>query len=210
MPLKFFLKNKYIWLAALVAAFLFRFSSGYFSESVRIYTDSKIKNYANEIINESIRREILTSTDFNDIFIENYDSSGKVSYAYLNANKLNQIKYKSTEYVQSAIDQINNASSFETIEIPLGYFFGSEYLLADGIKMPIKLKILGDEDIEIVSDITNKGINTTVIQMSLYIKINIQVVIPFQSQMVVSESKIPICFEIINNDVPYYLGDILD
>ena len=195
MPLKFFLKNKYVWLAALVAAFLFRFSSGYFSESVKMYTDSKIKNYANEIINESIRRELLTSTDFSDILIENYDSNGKVSYAYLNANK---------------IDQINDAKSFETIEIPLGYFFGSEYLLADGMKMPIKLKILGDEDIEVVSDISSKGINTTIIQMYLYIKINIQVVIPFQSQMVVSESKIPICFEILNNEVPYYLGDILE
>ena len=210
MHLKFFLKNKYIWLAALVAAFLFRFSSGYFSESVKIYTDSKIKNYANEVINESIRRELLSTTDFSDILIESYDAKGKVSYAYLNTSKINSIKYKSTEYVQSAIDQINDSQNFETIEIPLGYFLGSKYLLADGMKMPIKLKILGDEDIEVISDITNKGINTTIIQMYLYIKINIQVVIPFQSQMVISESKIPICFEILNNEVPYYLGDILD
>jgi sporulation protein YunB len=210
MHLKFFLRNKYVWLAALVAAFLLKFSNGYFSESVRMYTDSKIKNFANEVINESIRRELLTTTDFSDILIENYDSNGKVSYAYLNSNKINLIKYKSTEYVQSAIDQINSANSFETIEIPLGYFFGSKYLLADGMKMPIKLKILGDEDIEIISDVSSKGINTTIIQMYLYIKINIQVVIPFQSQMVVSESKIPICFEILNNEVPYYLGDILD
>ena len=210
MLLKFFLKNKYIWLAAIIAAFLLRFSSGYFSNSVKIYTDSKIRNFANEVINESVRRELLTSTDFSDVLIENYDSNGKVSYAYLNSNKINQIKYKATEYVQSAIDIINNGDNFETIEIPLGYFFGSEYLLADGMKMPIKLKILGDEDIEILSDITSQGINTTIIQMYLNIKINIQVVIPFQSQMVVSESKIPICFEILNNEVPYYLGDILD
>ena len=210
MLLKFFLKNKYIWLAAIIAAFLLRFSSGYFSNSVKIYTDSKIKNFANEVINESIRRELLTSTDFSDVLIENYDSNGKVSYAYLNSNKINQIKYKATEYVQSAIDIINNGDNFETIEIPLGYFFGSEYLLADGMKMPIKLKILGDEDIEILSDITSQGINTTIIQMYLNIKINIQVIIPFQSQMVVSESKIPICFEILNNEVPYSLGDILD
>lgn len=208
--MKSFLRNKYIWLAAIIAAFLFRFSSGYFSDSVKIYTDSKIKNYANEVINESIRRELLTTTDFSDILIESYDSSGKVSYAYLNSNKINMIKYKTTEYVQSAIDQINDAKNFETIEIPLGYFFGSKYLLADGMKMPISLKILGDEDIEIISDVSNQGINTTIIQIYLYIKINIQVVIPFQSQMVLSESKIPICFEILNNEVPYYLGDILD
>ena len=210
MPLKFFLKNKYIWLAALIAAFLFRFSSGYFSESVRIYTDSKIKNYANEVINESIKKEMLTTTDFSDIIIEKYDTNGKVSYAYVNSNKINVIKYKTTEYVQTAIDQINDANNFDKIEIPLGYFFGSKYLLADGIKMPIKLKILGDEDIEIVSDVKTYGINTTIIQINLHIKINIQVVIPFQSQMVESESKIPICFEIINNEVPYYLGDILE
>jgi sporulation protein YunB len=210
MPLKSFLKNKYIWLAAIIAAFLLRFSSGYFSDSVKIYTDSKIKNFANELINESIRRELLTTTDFSDILIESYDTNGKVSYAYLNSNKINRIKYQATEYVQSAIDQINDSESFETIEIPLGYFFGSEYLLADGMKMPIKLKILGDEDIEIVSEVTNHGINSTIIQIYLFIKINIQVVIPFQSQMVLSESKIPICFEILNNEVPYYLGDILD
>jgi sporulation protein YunB len=210
MLLKFFLKNKYVWLAAIIAAFLLRFSSGYFSDSVKMYTDSKIKNFANEIINESIRRELLATTDFSDILIESYDANGKVSYAYLNSNKVNKIKFKATEYVQSAIDQINNSESFETIEIPLGYFLGSEYMLADGMKMPIELKILGDEDIEIISDVSNRGINTTIIQLYLHIKINIQVVIPFRSQMVLSESKIPICFEILNNEVPYYLGDILN
>jgi acetyl esterase/lipase len=92
MPLKSFLKNKYIWLAAIIAAFLLRFSSGYFSDSVKMYTDSKIKNFANEIINESIRRELLATTDFSDILIESYDANGKVSYAYLNSNKVNKIK----------------------------------------------------------------------------------------------------------------------
>ena len=88
--------------------------------------------------------------------------------------------------------------------------FGSKYFLANGIKLPIHLEVLGNQDIEVEIDTISKGINTTILEIYLMIKVDIQVVIPFQSEIVSTETKIPLSIEILNNEIPYYLGDILE
>ena len=39
--------------------------------------------------------------------------------------------------------------------------------------------------------------------------LEIQIVIPLQSEKLITENVIPLALEIMNNDIPYYLGDIL-
>ena len=210
MHLKSYLTNKYVWLFSFVLFFVLRFSSGYFSESVETYTNSQIRTYSTDLINQSIADELLSTIDFNDILIEKYDVSGKVSYAYLNSNKINRIKYDTSDYIQNVIERINSHDGLQNIEIPLGYFFGSRFFLADGLKVPINLDVIGNQEVKITADMLEHGINTTIIEIYLEITLFVQVVIPFQSQVVETTSKIPIAFEIMNNEVPYYLGDLLN
>ena len=44
------------------------------------------------------------------------------------------------------------------------------------------------------------------IEINLFVAIDIQVVIPFQENITRTEVTIPLAIEIMNNDVPYYLG----
>lgn len=210
MHLKSYLSNKYVWLACITLFFILRFSSGYFSESVETYTNSQIRSYSTDLINQSIADELLSTMDFNDILVENYDNSGKVSYAYLNSNKINRIKYETTDYIQNVIERINNHEDLQSIEVPIGYFLGSKFFLADGLKVPINLDVIGNQSVEVTAEMLQHGINTTIIQIYLEVSLYVQVVIPFQSQVVETTSKIPIAFEIMNNEVPYYLGELLE
>ena len=210
MRLKSYLKSKFVWISAFVVMLIFRFSTGYFSDSVKAFTAFKIRNYSEGLIALSIEDELLDKIENSNFLVENYNSKGYVSYAYLDSYKINEIRNAAVLYLDDAIDDINLHTDFDKIEIPFGYIFGSKYFLANGIKLPIHLEVLGNQDIEVEIDTISKGINTAILEIYLMIKVDIQVVIPFQSEIVSTETKIPLSVEILNNEIPYYLGDILE
>lgn len=208
MRIKSFLKNKYFWILGLLIFLIGRISSGYFSEGVKIYTSSKVRNYAEGLIAQCVDEKLLKELQNANILVENYDSNGKVSYAYANSYKINEIRNSVILYTDEAINQINLHSDFDLIEVPFGYFFGIKYFLAGGVKVPISLEVIGNQDVEVKTETISRGINTTIIEIYLDVSIDIQVVIPFQNNVTTTKTKIPIALEIMNNEIPYYLGDI--
>ena len=68
--------------------------------------------------------------------------------------------------------------------------------------------MIGHQDIQIEKVVESYGLNTTILQLNLIITLNVRTVIPLQSDVIESRSSIPIALEILNNDIPYYLGDI--
>ena len=192
MGLKSYLRNKYIWVIGLGAILIWRLSSGYFSQAVEIYTDSKVRNYAEGLIAESIEERLLNELNDGNLFIENYDSNGNVSYAYIDSYKINKIRNDVILYTDEAINEINDHQDFGYIEVPLGYFFGIKYFLADGVRVPIDLEVIGNQDVELDMQTLSKGINTTIVQINLNIDIHIQVVIPFQSKITTTSTIIPL------------------
>lgn len=213
MALKSWLKNKFIWIfggLALLGFLVWRVGSGYFSTAVDVYTVSKVRNYAEALIAESIEEGVLQELEDADLFIENYDSNGNVSYAYVNSLAINKIRNNMVLYTDKAIGKINAHTDFDKIEIPLGYFFGVRYFLADSIKIPIELEVIGNQDVELKMETVSKGINTTIVEIYLDISLEIQVVIPLQNKVTETSTRVPLAMEIMNNEIPYYLGDLFN
>lgn len=204
------LKNKLVWILIAALIVVIKMASGYFSEAVSIYTASVVRNYSEGLIASAVEEEVLVDLEEVNFFNESYDSNGKVSYAYVDSLKLNQIRNDVIQYTDEAIALINDHSDFDYIEIPFGYIFGIKYFLTNGIRIPIRLEVIGNQDVEIKVDATTKGINTTIVEIYLDVSIDVQVVIPFQSELIVTKTKIPLTIEIMNNEIPYYLGDIME
>lgn len=182
---------------------------GYFSEAVNTYARSLILNYSRDVIDQGVTNAVISDLGGESLLKESYDQSGKVSYAYLDVRKINLIRTNTSKYITDAIDIINQQENFQTIEIPLGFFFGRNYFLSNGIRIPIELEVVGNQQIDIQADVESYGLNTTILQINLYVCLEIQSVIPFQSQKIKTETWIPLSLEIMNNDIPYYLGDLL-
>lgn len=206
--MKLYLRNKIVWILAISIFLLYRAASGYFSKSIEIYTTSKVKNYAEGLIASCISDELFDELDGAKFFNEKYDSNGNISYAYIDSLKINKIRNDIIIYTDEAINLINEHSDFDKIEIPLGYLFGLKYFLADGIRIPISLEVIGNQDVELKMNTITEGINTTIIEVYLDISIDVQVVIPFQNKSTTTNTKIPLAIEVMNNEIPYYLGDI--
>ena len=202
-------KSSLPFLLALILGFLGKMTMGYFSEAVNTYARSLILNYSRDVIDQGVTNAVISDLGGESLLKESYDQSGKVSYAYLDVRKINLIRTNTSKYITDAIDIINQQENFQTIEIPLGYFFVRNYFLSNGIRIPIELEVVGNQQIDIQADVESYGLNTTILQINLYVCLEIQSVIPFQSQKIKTETWIPLSLEIMNNDIPYYLGDLL-
>lgn len=184
-------------------------SVGYFSEAVNTHAESLIINYSLLVINQGLYKGVINDLEGESLIQESLDSDGKVSFAYLDTKKINKIRTNTSKYLVEAIDVINEHEDFKDIKIPIGYFFGRNYFLSNGIKIPVDLEVIGNGYIDIISNVENYGLNTTILTINLYVSLEIQSVIPLQSNKIKTETLIPLSLEIMNNDIPYYLGDIL-
>ena len=207
MRLRSLLLSKLFWLLLIFSILvIIRLATGYFSNAVKVYTTSIVRNYAEAMIAEAVDENVVANMKDVNFFIKEMDSDGKVSYAYLNSYVVNKIRNDTIKFTDKAIEKIDSSEDFDSIDIPMGYFFGFRYFFVDKIKVPLKIDVIGNQDVEISVDANDLGINTTMIEINLFVAIDIQVVIPFQENITRTEVTIPLAIEIMNNDVPYYLG----
>ncbi|MCM1131529.1 MAG: sporulation protein YunB [Roseburia sp.] len=203
---RFAWRFSFLILFILLIVYVCKFSMSYFSEAMDVYTESLVIGYATEVIDEGITEGVVELLDGKSVLCESYDSTGKVSYAYLDVKTINYLRNNISRYIASCVDIINKGEKFSTVDLPLGYFFGLNYFFSKGLRVPIHLEVVGNQDVVIEKSIESYGLNTTVLQINMIIAINIRSVIPFQTNTVQTKISIPVALEILNNDIPYYLG----
>lgn len=206
---KFIVRGSFLSLFVLLLIFAGKFSMSYFSDAVSAYTESIIIGYATEVIDHGLQEGVVELLDGKNVLCESYDSAGKVTYATLDVKTINYLRNNISRYIASCIDVINQGERLSTIELPLGYFFSHNYFFSKGIRVPISLEVVGNQDVSIEKIIESYGLNTTILQINMVIALNIRSVIPFQTNVVQTKISIPVALEILNNDIPYYLGDII-
>ena len=112
-------------------------------------------------------------------------------------------KYNLTEkYYEGKVDIIYN--------VPMSIIYDVPILVGIGPKVPFKLDILGNVFTEILTNIKDYGINNSLIEMQLKIKINVQIILPFSSKNIIVENKIPLKTKIIQGKIPEYYGGVLN
>ena len=72
--------------------------------------------------------------------------------------KVYYLRSNISEYIVNCINEINDGDEFKSIELPLGYFFGRNYFLSNGIKVPIKLEVIGYQDVFIEKKLETIGL----------------------------------------------------
>lgn len=206
MRLKSFRINKLIILGILISGFLIRFIIGYYSESVISHAKIEALNYAEQIIMDSISKDVIANLDNTELFISEYKNN-KLVRMYLNTQKLNKIRNEVALYTDTIIEEINHSNGLNDVNIPLGYFFGLKTLFDLDVNIPISMEIIGNQNVEIAYQALSKGINTTIIEFFINISVDMKLALPLKIIDLVSETSIPLAYEIINNDVPYFYSN---
>ena len=193
-------KRRIIFLLLLLSLFL-SITQSYFDDNVKAYVKTKAMQIYEDNVTEDIKNSILENMSDNLMRLK-YNDEGKVAYAYLDSYEALSIKAEASSLLSELNPKIE--SDINYLSVPVGYFFTKKFIFTDGLRVPIKLNIYQAFDSEIVTNVADYGINNQLYEISLQIKMNIYVQIPFQEQLINYEDNILLSSGIINNDIPNY------
>lgn len=182
------------------------------------YASIEIKKLSNLIITKSIKTENLEKLNIEDLFIITKNEKEEILTVDVNTVTLNKIILQSTINIQENLKRleqgkINNNNEENkngvVLKIPLGQIYNNFLLNNLGPKIPVKLKILGDIETKVNTNIKNYGINNALIEITLDISVKEKVILPINTEEITVTQTIPVAIKIIKGTVPnYYSGEI--
>ena len=215
-PLTLILLLIFLFIFSLI--FIFNYIGKNLSSKVEEYSVVEAKKIISNLINESIESDVIDSLR-NDLFLKKDNSVDFDSYkinrlvVLINKNlKENLYKLEKGKIELDGIELLKDKSKVKKgviYEIPTGIIFNNALLSNIGPKIPVKLHMLGDSNVQVDTKITDYGINNAIIEVYVKICVSEQMVLPFSSKRVVVEESIPIAIKLIEGNIPsYYSGGV--
>jgi len=103
--------------------------------------------------------------------------------------------------------KIKKSASGVVYDVPIGLLTNNVILSNVGGTIPVKFTSIGSVEGNIVTDVSSFGINNALINISLSLSIDAQVVVPASQEIQNTTTDIPIYMHVINGEVPpYYLA----
>ena len=188
------------------------------------------KEKTNELATRAINRAVRFTEeyDFSDITNIVYDHNGKVAAYSPNSEALSEITRNATQRIEDFFHRLNRGEpilydeeeAFEytegvserihkdptLIEIPLGQVTGNTVLANLGPKIPINLEVIGTVRTNISREQVEFGINGVWISFYLNVEADVQVIIPFTSDVTTVTAQIYIDGGALMGEVPDFYG----
>jgi sporulation protein YunB len=186
------------------------------------YAKSETRNLATLVINHAVEQQ-FEEAETDDLFrtIPNTDGSKNIQ---LNTEGINR---KQSELVNLVYKNIKEAeegdfSPFQSVtdvklekektegedgvifSVPLGRATDNAILGNLGPDIPIEFSVIGDVESDVKTNIKEFGINGGVIELFIEVKVNMEVVIPFSTEMTVVTRNIPIGMGVFRGEVPQF------
>jgi len=193
------------------------------------YAEVQSNKIASLVISKAINSRTSNVLDVNDI-IEHVpsDQSNMVTTKF-NTEIINRVLADTQNLVQTHLEQaeegnLENLPYLDDIEydteamedqggivffVPLGQATNIPLLGNLGPKIPIRFHIIGNVKSNVESEIEEFGINNAYVEVNIYIKVNVQVIVPLATKMTSVEQRIPVAMGLVQGQVPqiYTRGD---
>lgn len=188
------------------------------------YAELQVGKIATQVIRQAVSNEVIDKISIDDLFIITRDSNGDIKTIDLNPINVNKMVGLITDQVNDyltkvetgAIDGLNlSADLIDSkkvkkgiiFEIPSGIIFQNSLLSNIGPKIPVKLNLVGDIVTDVKTKMTNYGINNGLLEVSVYVEVTEQVILPFTSKRIKVEMNLPIALKLIQGSVPNYYSN---
>jgi len=149
-------------------------------------------------INNAIA-DIMKNGDYGgDYFVSiEKDSSGEVTAISSNMSRINAL---SAHILDSVVGVTENHTL--TVEIPIGNLTGISVLMGRGPKIPVQIIVLTSSRVEFNNSIVTAGINQTKHQINLEVIVDIDILIPWDTESAQVRTEVLIADTIVVGQVP--------
>jgi sporulation protein YunB len=156
------------------------------------------RQVATQAINDALTRRIAEDAEYARIVEVDRDSSGHVTSAHFNFAEVARIESLTTLRVQHVLARLEE----RTIYVPALQAMGSAILATLGPSIPIHIQPLGSAQSDVQPVVFSAGVNQTVHILYLHITAQVAVVVPFVTEPVRVETRIPIAYVVFVGAVP--------
>lgn len=188
----------------------------------------KTDEFATRAINSAVR--FAENYDFEEMADITYKDDGSPSVYNWNQAMINEINRVATDRVEEFFlkmnrgepldfdnplqEPIDNSGGAEdlpkvdptVVEIPLGQVTGNSVLANLGPKIPVNLEFVGNVRTNIYQEEREWGINSSWVSLYLYVEVDVQVVIPFTTEVTTVHTEIYMDGGAIMGEVPEFYG----
>lgn len=149
-------------------------------------------------INNAIA-EIMKTGDYDGDYFVSFEknSAGEVTAISSNMSRINSL---SAHILDSIVGVTENHTL--TVEIPIGNLSGVSLLMGRGPKIPIQIVVLTSSRVEFNNSIVTAGINQTKHQINLEVIVDIDILIPWDTESAQVQTEVLIADTIVVGKVP--------
>ncbi len=90
--------------------------------------------------------------------------------------------------------------------VPLGQATNNALLGNLGPRVPVRFTAIGDVQTNVKSEVESSGINNMFIKVSIHIEVNVQIIIPFATEITYVEHDIVVAMGYLRGQVPQFYG----
>lgn len=164
------------------------------------------KTYATDLINNAVYEQVnQCGYTYQDLVTISRNESGQVTSIETNVYNLNQIHTSVTQSVSDVLMKMEGSPLY----IPLGSLTNIAILSGRGPKIEILTVPRGTVHTQIVSSLSEAGINQTLHRLTIHITVNIAAIIPGCSSENTVELEYPLAETVIVGSVPGFYTKVV-
>ena len=198
------IKNRLLMLFILIILFsliMVYYISNKVMPSLLIYTENIVKEEGITLVSENITDKVINILDKEDLFNIDKDNEGNIESIDYNSKVVNEIIKESSEVVQDNFNKYKTENNNIIAYVPI--FSGSNNIFLEnlGPKVPIKLVLDGNVITSLETNVKEYGYNSALIEISIRIEANVEVILPFKTKKEKIVNNIPISIKIVQGNI---------
>lgn len=171
------------------------------------YSKIKSKKIAIDIISKNVSDDILKILDKEELFLVERDNLGNIETVDYNSKVVNEILSETSKRVVKNFEELESINDGVIMRIPAGIISNNVFIQGIGPKIPVKIILDGNVLTSLDTKVKEYGINSALIEVSVKIEANIDVVIPFSTTEIKVINNVPISLKIAKGNVSSILNN---
>ena len=165
------------------------------------YAKIEGKKIAIDIISKGVSKDMIDILDQDNIFIVEKDNNGNVETIDYNSKTVNEILLVTSKRVTNNFKDIEKKNKGIITKIPIGVVTNNVFFENLGPKIPVKLNLDGNVLTSLNTKVKEYGLNSALIEVSVRIEANVQIIVPLQTKEIKVINDIPISIKITKGNV---------
>lgn len=195
-----------LFIIVLIIIFVLYFYSYKMMPLLIRYSKIKSKKIAIDIISKNVSDDVVKILDKEDLFLVERDNLGNIETVDYNSKVVNKILSDTSKRVVKNFQDLKSINNGIIMKIPVGIISNNVFIQGLGPKIPVKIILDGNVLTSLDTKVKEYGVNSALIEVSVKIEANIDVIIPFKTSEIKVINNVPISLKIAKGNVSSILN----